>query len=59
MSKADIRISQWEDNEYIVEICGTPVGETVTKSTGEKIVQWLESDAGNVSAALHELFLGV
>jgi len=59
MTVHDILLSRWEDDEYIVEIGGNPVGSTVTKATGDAIVAWLESDQSNISSVLHEVVLGV
>ena len=39
----EIRLSRWEEDEYIVEINGNPIGGTVTKANGEMIISWLKN----------------
>ena len=42
MEKHKFTMSIWEGNEYIIEMDGKPIGETLTKRRAESILLWLE-----------------
>lgn len=43
MEKHKFTMSIWEDNEYIIEKDGKPIGSTITKTNAESILLWLET----------------
>lgn len=40
-----VELVRWEDDEFIIEIDGEPIGPTLTLETGRVVSEWLQTNS--------------